>query len=170
MDENELLDIVDKDDNVIGQDTKENKFQKELTSRNVAIFVMDSNKKLLITKRAPNKRSFPNRYDLAACGNVQSGETYTDAAKREILEELGIKCDFKLLEKIFNEFDENNKKLRYFTSIFIGYYSGDVELNEELVQLKKMSVEEVQEAINENKDQFTPGFVNDFVLIKEKLK
>ncbi|MBW2992396.1 NUDIX domain-containing protein [Candidatus Woesearchaeota archaeon] len=170
MSDHELLDIVDEFDNVIGQDSKENKFSKELISRNVAIFVIDDDKKLLITKRSPTKKSFPNRYDLAACGNVTAGETYEEAAKREMIEEIGIECEIKLLDKIFNEFEENDKILRYFTAIFIAYYHGDINLNEELVELKRLTVKEVEDLINKDKELFTPGFIKDFLKVKDKLK
>ncbi len=116
--EQELLDIVNENDEIIGQDTKGNKFRKSLISRNVAIFILDDNKKLLITKRSSRKESFPNRYDLAACGNVKAGESYEDAAKREVTEELSIDCDLKFLGKIFNEFKEDEKTIKYFTGIF----------------------------------------------------
>ncbi len=168
--EHELLDIVDEKDNIIGQDTKENKFKKSLITRNVAITVLDENKKLLIAKRSPYKESYPNRYDLAACGNVKAGESYTDAAKRELKEELGIECDLIFLGKIFNEFKEDDKTIKYFTGIFLGHYSGEVRFSDELAELKRLSVEEVEELINKNKDLFTPGFVNDFLFVKDKLK
>lgn len=170
MDDQELLDIINRKDGVIGQDTKENKFKKGLISRNVAIFILDDDKKLLITKRSSQKESFPNRYDLAACGNVKAGESYEDAAKREVIEELSIECDLKFLNKVFNEFKEDDKTIKYFTGIFLGYFSGEVKLSDELVELKRLSVEEVEKLINENKDLFTPGFVNDFLFVKDKLK
>jgi len=166
----ELLDIVDGQDNIIGQDTKDNKFKKGLISRNVAIFVLDDNKKLLIVKRSSRKRSFPNRYDLAACGNVKVSESYKEAAEREVKEELGIKCDLKFLGKIFNKFKENNTEIKYFTGIFLGYFPGEVKLSDELVELRKLSVEEVEGLVNKNKDLFTPGFVNDLLFVKDKLK
>ena len=162
----ELLDIVDDQDVVIGQDTKGNKFQKSLISRNVAIFIMDDNGKFIITKRSPLKKSFPNRYDISACGNVMAGENYLDAAKREVLEELGIKCELKMLDKIYNEFEENGKAIKYFTGIFIGKYAGEVTFNDELVELKRLTLEEISDLVRENPDQFTPGFVKGFNEVK----
>jgi 8-oxo-dGTP pyrophosphatase MutT (NUDIX family) len=77
----EPLDIVDPNDKVIGQNTKENKFNKELISRNVAIFLID--------------------------------EDYMTAAKREVKEELGVSCKLRLLDKIYNEFEEVNLKSKF---------------------------------------------------------
>ncbi|MEM5778533.1 MAG: NUDIX domain-containing protein [Candidatus Aenigmatarchaeota archaeon] len=165
----ELLDIVDENDIVIGHATKKDKFDRELISRNVAIFILDRNK-LLIVKRSPSKKSFPNRYDLAACGNVKAGESYEEAAKREVKEELDINCDLKFLGKIFNEFKENDKIIRYFTGIFLGYLSGKVKISDELIELKRLSVKEIEDLISKNKELFTPGFINDFISVKEKLK
>lgn len=169
MDDKELLDIVDNNDNVIGKDTKENKFANELITRNVAIFIIDEAGKLIIAKRAAHKKSFPGRFDLAACGNVKAGESYQEAAARELIEELGIDCDVKMLEKTYNEFPENGKSLKYYTGIFLGKYSHDIMLNDELESFKKLSINEVQNLIDKNPGLFTPGFVNDFLLVKDKI-
>ena len=56
--DSELLDVVNHNNEVIGQDVKRDKFEKEFISRNVAIFLVDDQGKLLITKRAPNKIFF----------------------------------------------------------------------------------------------------------------
>jgi len=169
MERRELLDIVDERDIVIGQDTRENKFRKCLISRNVAIFILDDNKKLLIAKRSSKKDSFPDRYDPAACGNVKAGESYEYAAMRELKEELGIECDLKFLGKIFNEFKENDIVMRYFTGIFLGKFSGKIKLNDELVEIRRLSIKEVNDMIIKNKGLFTPGFVNDFLFAKNKI-
>jgi len=168
-DNQELLDIVDENDNVIGQDTKENKFSKGLISRTAVCFLKDGKNKLIIVKRSPTKKSFPNRYDLSVCGNVRSGETYEHAIKREINEELGIDCNVEVLEKIFNQFDENGKNLRYFTTVFLGSWNGDVHPNEESIELKRLGIKDIEEMVTKNKDQFTPGFVNDFTRLKTGL-
>jgi len=168
--EQELLDVVDDKDKFIGKDTKENKFLKGFISRNVAIFILDESKKLLIVKRSPDKKSFPNRYDLVVCGNVKAGEKYPEAAQRELMEELGIKCGLKHLGKIFNEFKENDKIVKYFTCIFLGRHAGKVKLSDELVELKKLSIKNVEELVEKDKYLFTPGFVNAFMHVRDRLK
>jgi len=169
MPDNELLDIVDENDNVIGQETKQNKFEKELISRNVGIFVKDSNGKYIIVKRAPAKKSFPNRLDLAACGNVKAGENYQQAAEREIKEELGFSCGARFLKKIFNEHNENSKKVKYFTALFLGTCDENVRLNEELTHFEKMKLKELKEKTKKEPELFCPFFLKDFQAVKNIL-
>ena len=167
----ELLDIVDEDDRPSGKCTKVDKYANGFITRNVAVFIIDHEGKIIVTKRAENKRMFPGRYDVSACGNVVSRETYEGAAIREAKEELGIEgMELDFLGKIFNEFSAGHLKLRYFTGIFIGHYSGEIKLNNEISELKKLSVAEIEDQIKKEPEQFTPGFVNDFSNVKADLK
>jgi protease I len=170
MDEEEKLDSVNESDKFIGQVTKREKTLKNLITRNVAIFVLDSEGKLLVAKRSPSKKIFPNRYDLSACGNVKSGEDYLQAANRELKEELGITSHLDPLGKVFNEFEDNGVPLRYFTGIFKCNFDGEVKLSDELSEIKKLSIDEVQELVDNDRELLTPGFVNDFIYAKDKLK
>lgn len=168
MPESEMLDIVDMNDNVIGTSTKQDKMAKGLISRNVAVFIRDG-QKLLIARRSIHKRTFPGRYDLAACGNVAAGESYGNAARRELMEELGISCELGMLKKVFNEFNANGVSLKYFTGIFIGDFSGNVKLNHELSGTKWISIPELEKMMSDNKEAFCPFFVKDFLHVKEML-
>lgn len=162
----ELVDIVNEKDEVIGRAPKGEKIAKGFVSRNVAIFLADSEGNLIITRRAASKRSYPDRYDASACGNVTAGESYEAAAKRELLEELGIDCSLIFLGKIYNEF-ESEHRLRYFTGIFAGRWDGEARLlGGELSELRKMTVAEISELIARSPDLFTPGFVADFPVVK----
>lgn len=46
--------------------------------------------KILLQKRAANKRTWPGRYDISAAGHVDAGEEPLAAALREIREEIGL--------------------------------------------------------------------------------
>jgi isopentenyl-diphosphate delta-isomerase type 1 len=168
MAESEMLDIVDMDDNVIGASTKESKMANGLVSRNVAIFIRDG-QRILIARRAMHKKTFPGRYDLAVCGNVAAGESYEDAARRELMEELGIGCRLTMLKKVFNEINADGIALKYFTGIFIGDFSGDVKLNDELSETRWLSVPELEEMMSKGKDAFCPFFVKDFLYVRDML-
>lgn len=169
MDINHLIDIVDENDHVVGQDTKENKFAKELISRNVVAFIKNSKGELIIVKRSKNKRSWPNRLDLATCGNVNCSESYDEAIKREIKEELGIDCELKFVDKVYNEVEENGKKVRYFTGVYKGQTDQTPKLCDELLELRFVPVKDLSLMMDEDPDKFSPSFVREFKEFEKEL-
>lgn len=56
----------------------------------VNIFVLNPQNEVLLQRRAPNKDSYPNMWDLSCGGHVTAGEDYQTAAIRELEEELGL--------------------------------------------------------------------------------
>ncbi|MDO8513115.1 MAG: NUDIX domain-containing protein [bacterium] len=170
IDSDDLLDIVNEKDEVIGADTKFNKFEKELISRNVVAFLKNPKGKYVVVRRAPTKKSFPNLLDISACGNVNKGETYQEAIKREIKEELGIECSVRLLTKIYNESCENGKKVKYFTAIFLGTTREKLRPNKEHEIQQSMNIDELGLKIKNNPELFTPFFVNDFREVESLLR
>lgn len=88
--DHEILDVVDADNNVIGQATRREIHDRGLMHRSVHIFVINPEGRLYIQKRAANKESFPGAHDSSAAGHVNAGEGYHECAVREIEEELGL--------------------------------------------------------------------------------
>jgi len=86
----ELVDVVDDDDNVIGVVTRREMRAHRLLHRAVSIAVFSTDGRLLIHRRADTKDVWPGQWDMAAGGVVGSGEEYDDAARRELEEELGV--------------------------------------------------------------------------------
>jgi isopentenyldiphosphate isomerase len=86
----ELVDIVDDDDNVIATVTRSEMRAGRLQHRSVGIAVISTDGRLLIHRRSDAKDIWPGWWDIAAGGVVASGETYEDAAQRELAEELGL--------------------------------------------------------------------------------
>lgn len=165
-----FVDVVDEKDRVIGQDLKSQKPVKNFISRVVAIFLANSKGNLLICKRAPHKKNAADLYDLAAFGNVILGESYEEAAIRELKEELDISCDLKMLDKFYQEISNDGKKFKIFCGVFLGVTDDCLRLNEELVEVKEMSFGEIETELRLNSDSFCPGFVNDFMKVKDKLR
>ncbi len=85
----EILDIVDINNNIIGQASRLEIHKKNLMHRSAHIFVTHGNY-VFLQLRSCHKKQFPNKWDTSAAGHVDSGETYIQAAIRELKEELAI--------------------------------------------------------------------------------
>ncbi|MHC5907232.1 NUDIX domain-containing protein [Streptomyces sp. S6] len=86
----EILDIVDESDNVIGQSPRGEAYALGLRHRCVFIQARDAQGRLFVHRRTPTKLMFPSLYDMFVGGVVGAGEAYDEAALREAEEELGV--------------------------------------------------------------------------------
>lgn len=89
----EFVDVVDDNDRVIATVSRAEMRARNLQHRAVSIAVLGSDGRLLVHRRADTKDVWPGMWDLAAGGVVAAGESYEDAARRELAEELGIMAD-----------------------------------------------------------------------------
>ncbi len=165
-----LIDIVNEKDEVIGSELKSKKPELGFISRVVAIIVRDSQGEIIVCKRGSHKRIDADKYDWAAFGSVDAGETYEVAAQRELWEETGIKDPVKMLGKLYQENEHDGKKFKIFCGIFLAESDENPKLNHEAVLFRKMSVDEIEKELIEAPENFGQGFMNDFNLVKDKLK
>jgi isopentenyldiphosphate isomerase len=86
----ELVDVVDEHDRVVEVTTRSRMRGENLRHRSVSIAVIGSDGRLLVHRRAADKDVWPGMWDICVGGVVSSGETYEQAAGRELAEELGI--------------------------------------------------------------------------------
>ncbi|MEU2715228.1 NUDIX domain-containing protein [Streptomyces sp. NPDC007205] len=86
----EILDIVDENDQVIGQYPRGEAYAKGLRHRCVFIQARDAAGRLFVHRRTATKLVFPALYDMFVGGVVGAGESYDEAALREAEEELGV--------------------------------------------------------------------------------
>ncbi|MFG2131152.1 NUDIX hydrolase [Streptomyces sp. NPDC048751] len=86
----EVLDIVDEGDRVVGQAPRGEAYALGLRHRCVFIQARDAEGRVFVHRRTPTKLVFPSLYDMFVGGVVGAGEEYDDAALREAEEELGV--------------------------------------------------------------------------------
>ncbi|MGV9231682.1 NUDIX hydrolase [Streptomyces nigra] len=86
----EILDIVDERDRVVGRAPRGEAYARGLRHRCVFIEARDAEGRLFVHRRTPTKLVFPSHYDMFVGGVVGAGESYDDAALREAEEELGV--------------------------------------------------------------------------------
>jgi 8-oxo-dGTP pyrophosphatase MutT (NUDIX family) len=86
----ELVDIVDEFDHVVDSVPRRVMRAERLRHRAVFIAVVDGMGRLLVHRRSPAKDVWPGWCDIAVGGVVGAGETYLEAAHRELAEEIGV--------------------------------------------------------------------------------
>jgi isopentenyldiphosphate isomerase len=87
----ELLDLVNENDQVIGSLSRKDVYAKGLRNyRVVHAFIIDSEGRLWIPRRVTTKKLYPNGLDYSIAGHVESGESYEEALLKESREEVNL--------------------------------------------------------------------------------
>ncbi len=86
----ELFDIVDDNDNVTRQAARSDVHRSGLLHRGVHLLLFDREGRLLVQKRSADKRQYASLWDCSVSEHVQAGESYPDAARRGLQEEMGV--------------------------------------------------------------------------------
>lgn len=86
----EWLDVVDENNEIVGQVTRKRALQEGLRHRAVYVWLCKENGEMLLQKRANSKRIGGGQWDISVAEHLLPGETYRDAAQRGLLEELNI--------------------------------------------------------------------------------
>lgn len=168
----ELIDIVDKNGNFTGQVMdKEEAHDKNLLHNEVAIFIINDNKQVLLQKRSANKRFGANKWGLCA-GHVDTGESLEKAALREITEEVGLDItadDLKPFAEREILIQDINSHITYFYYVKSNLDEKDFVIQEEeLSEVKWFDLDDIIEMINSNGEATT--LIKERIYLFEKLK
>jgi isopentenyldiphosphate isomerase len=86
----ELVDVVDAQDRVVGRVSRAEMRARRLRHRATYLLVFNSRGELFVHLRTADKDVCPSHWDVAVGGVVGAGESYDDGARRELAEEVGI--------------------------------------------------------------------------------
>ncbi len=86
----EMVDLVDEGDRVVGVAPRSEVRSRNLLHREVAAICRNAAGAIYVHRRTETKDVFPSMHDMWVAGVVSSGETYAEAVRRELREELGI--------------------------------------------------------------------------------
>src|SRR5437016_8564037 len=124
----EIVAIVDEYNQVVGALPRREMRARRSLHRATYTLVFNSRGRLYVQKRTTTKDIYPGYYDPVASGVVLAGETYEQAAIRELEEELGIQG--VLVNPLFEFYfeDEHN---RVWGKAFSCVYEGELVLQAE---------------------------------------
>jgi len=153
----EMICEVDKDDNFLGLREREEFYSGSYLHRASQLILLNPENKMLIQRRAPWKKWYPNRYTYSVSGTVRD-ETYEACLEREMPEEIGILVPFRKLFKI-SCFVENGGA---FHTVFLGRCPEEtVNLIrpdiEEMISINWIGLDELYDAIEASPENFTPS-------------
>lgn len=89
----EIFDVVNERDEVIGQAPRREVHAKQLLHRAVHVLVFNARGQLFLQKRSMLKDTAKGKWDSSSSGHVDSGEDYDSCAVRELREEIGLRLD-----------------------------------------------------------------------------
>lgn len=96
----EILDIVDEHNQVIGSATRAEVHAKKLAHRSVHILIFDKYKRVYLQQRSKFKDTHPLAWTSSASGHIDAGEDYEVAAVRELAEELSLHIESSSLTQL----------------------------------------------------------------------
>jgi isopentenyl-diphosphate delta-isomerase type 1 len=86
----EIFDVCDAEDRVIGQARRADVHARNLLHRAVHVWIFRTNGLLVTQRRSATKDQYPNALTSSASGHLDHGEDFLEAALRELGEELGL--------------------------------------------------------------------------------
>ena len=148
----EMVDIVDQDDRVIRRATRADVRAHNLRHRAAYILVFNGNGQLFVHQRTAGKDVYPGYFDVAVGGVAAAGESYEDAARRELLEELGVSA-VPLRRVLQFQYEDASNQVN--GTLFTCTYDGPVTLQaDEIVSGDWLDLDVVIERMQ--RDRFCP--------------
>ena len=153
----EYFDIVNEDDEVIGQQPRSIVHEKGLRHRAAHVLVFNTDGKVFLQLRSMSKDNNPGVWDSACSGHVDAGESYADAATRELMEEIGLPPKTPL-EPLF-KIDACEDTGQEFVWVYQTQSEGPFTLNTDEIDAGRwVSPEDVTKAVAETPEKYSPSF------------
>lgn len=156
---NEMLDIVNEHDEVVGQATREDCHRLNHLHRAIHIVLTNSRQDIFVQLRSHRKDTNPGLWDSSAAGHVDAGESYIDCAVRELHEELGIRIAAEGLLQI-GQLPPSIENGYEFVRIYTACSDETITLEAgEIDDGKWLSHDEIQDWMLERPEEFASSFV-----------
>lgn len=152
--------LVNEKDEAVGTMGKMKAHQKPALHRAFSVCLFNDKGEMLLQKRASGKYHCGGLWANTCCSHPRPQEHTLNAAKRRLVEEMGIITD---LTEVFGfiyqaEFD-NGLFEHEFDHVFFGRFSDEPIINKEEVEdWKYLSLEDIELEFSKNSEKYTPWF------------
>ncbi len=153
----EIFDVVDPHDQVIGQASRADVHRDNLLHRSVHAIMINDEGEIFLQHRAPHRDNNPNLWDSSVAGHLQTGENYDEAMIRETMEEISVRLEmppqklFKLNASKITDYE--------FCWIYRIVHNGPFEIDtHEAVEGRWFNRQDLDQWIKESPHQLTSAF------------
>lgn len=138
------------------------KYRDELlptdTHRIVAIWVTNDSNQVLLAQRALHKKLHPGLWGPAAAGAVSHNETYDEAAKKELFEEIGLKDDnLTLVTKQLYKIDGEQRFIAWY-KMSCDKKASQFTLEHDVAEVRWFDLEQLKSELAAVPNKFVPSF------------
>tara|TARA_B110000483_G_C18193454_1_gene541980 strand:+ start:986 stop:1498 length:513 start_codon:yes stop_codon:yes gene_type:complete len=152
--------LVNKKDQEIGTMEKMEAHQKGLLHRAFSVFILNSKGEMLIHRRALGKYHSPGLWTNTCCSHPRPNETVLDAANRRLDEEMGMGESLsEVVSFVYHHKFDNGLVEHEFDHILTGISDALPSINEDEVDsYKYMGIEELEQSMKQNPDDYSIWF------------
>ena len=141
----EMLDVVDDDDRPQFRAARERVLREYHIHRAVMFFVFDDEGRVFVNQRSDKKEMYPGYWSIAFGGHVLAGESYDDAVRREIREEVGLDAPARLITSFQKRTADERENVKVYA---VTADREPVLFPDEIAQGRFVSVAEINEMIS----------------------
>jgi isopentenyl-diphosphate delta-isomerase len=159
--------LVDEHNNALGSMEKLQAHKLGVLHRAISIFIFNTNGELLLQQRASNKYHSANLWTNTCCSHPRPNETAKDAAKRRLMDEMGMSCELHhAFDFTYRAELENNLIEHEYDHVFKGITNATPIINtDEARSYRYITYDDLHTEIRANPEQFTEWFklcINDY--------
>ena len=153
--------LVDEDDNQIGLMPKMEAHLKGKLHRAFSIIIFNSDRKILLQKRASTKYHTPNLWSNTCCSHQREGEDNLNAGKRRLNEEIGFVTNLYNFSSFIYRVEFSNGLIEHENDhIMLGIFDGTPKPNpNEVDEWKWIDIDILFEDMQINPDHYTAWFM-----------
>ncbi|MEJ2602107.1 MAG: isopentenyl-diphosphate Delta-isomerase [Gammaproteobacteria bacterium] len=160
-DESESLILVDRDDNELGTLSKARCHDGDgVLHRAFSLFIFDRAGRLLLQRRARDKRLWPGYWSNSCCSHPRAGEEMEEAVQRRLAQELGISAALDFVYKFTYQASYGDAGSEHeLCWVYAGVTGQAVQANDtEVAEWRYVDPASLSRRLRQRPDEYTPWF------------
>ena len=159
-----LIDAVDEHDRPVGRVPRGEALRIAANFRTVHVFVFHAGQ-LLLQQLARTRDRHPERWGSSMAGYLHAGESYEDAARRRLREELGLEGP---LARVGKKRMRDERSLKFVELYTLQDGPAEIREPEHVAALRYWDRDELENAIAEAPATFTPTFLHVYRYLEQR--